>query len=93
MFLNNQQVTKEIKREIKKNSRNKWQWKYNNSKPMGCNKSNSKRDVYNNTIVPQETKKTPNKNLTFHPEQLEKEDEEPQQKLVEGKKSWGSEQK
>ena len=54
---------------------------------MGCNKSNSKRDVYNNTIVPQETKKTPNKNLTFHLKQLEKEDEEQQQKLVEGKKS------
>ena len=56
---------------------------------MGCNKSNSKRDVYNNTIVPQETnkKKTLNKNLTFHLKQLEKEDEEQQQKLVEGKKS------
>ena len=25
MFLNNQQVTEEIKREIKKNSRNKWE--------------------------------------------------------------------
>ena len=29
-FLSNQQVTEEIKREIKKISRNKWQWKYNN---------------------------------------------------------------
>ena len=27
----------------KKNSRNKWQWKHDNSKPMGCSKSSSKR--------------------------------------------------
>ena len=35
--------------------RNKWQWKHNNSKPMGCSKSSSKREVYSNTILPQET--------------------------------------
>ena len=40
MFLNNQQVTEEIKKEIKKNSINKWQWKHNLSKPVG-----SKREV------------------------------------------------
>ena len=32
MFPNNKQVTEEIKREIKKISRNKWQWKQDNSK-------------------------------------------------------------
>ena len=64
MFLNNQQVTEEIKREIKKkNSRNKWQWKRYNSKPMGCSKSSSKREVYNNAILPQETRKTSNRQL------------------------------
>ena len=64
MFLNNQQVTEWIKGEIKI-SRNKWQWKHN-SKPMGCNKSNPKTEVYSNTILPQETRKTLNKqpNLT-----------------------------
>ena len=32
MFLNNEKVAEEIKREIKKIPRNKWQWKHNNSK-------------------------------------------------------------
>jgi len=27
-----------------------------NSKPMGCSKSRSKREVYSNTILPQETR-------------------------------------
>ena len=29
-----------------------------NSKPKGCRKSSSKREVYSNTILPQETRKT-----------------------------------
>ena len=41
--------------------------KYNNSKPMGCSKSNSKREVYSNTIVPQKTSKTPNRQSNFTP--------------------------
>ena len=67
MLLNNKQVTKEIKREIKKNPRNKWQWKHNNSEPMGCNKSSSKREVYSNKIVPQETRKISNRQPNFKP--------------------------
>ena len=39
-------------------TRNKWQWKYNNSEPKGCRKSSTKREVYCNTILPQETRKT-----------------------------------
>ena len=39
-FLNNQQVTEEIKRGKKKISR--VQWKHNNPKPMGYSKSISK---------------------------------------------------
>ena len=66
-FLNNQQVTEEIKREIKKISRNKWQWKHNNSKPMGCSKSSSKREVYSNTILPQERRKPLNWQPNFTP--------------------------
>ena len=86
MFLNNQQVTEEIKREIKKNSKNKWQWKRDNSKPMGCSKSSSKREVYSNTILPQETRKHKIDNLTLHLKQLEKKNKKIP-KLVEGNKS------
>ena len=67
MFLNDQQITKEIKREIKKISRNKWQWKQDNSKPMRHSKSSSKREVYSNTILPQETRKTSNRQPNFTP--------------------------
>ena len=41
--------------------------KYNNSKPMGCSKSSSKREVYANTILPQETRKTLNRQSDFIP--------------------------
>ena len=65
--------------------RNKWQWKHN-SKPMGCSKSSSKREVYSTTILPQETRKTSNRQPNFTPKTtLEKEQKIP--KLVEGKKS------
>ena len=66
-FINNQQVTEDIKREIKKISKNKWQWKHNNSKATGCSQSSSKREVYSNTILPQETRKTLNRQLNFTP--------------------------
>ena len=36
-------------------------------KPMGCRKSSSKREVYSNTILPQETSKTSNRQLNFTP--------------------------
>ena len=55
-FLNIQQVTEEIKRGIK------YLWKqmtmqHDNSKPMGCSISSSKREVSSNTTLPQETRK------------------------------------
>ena len=34
---------------------------------MGCCKSSSKRKVYSNTILPQETRKTSNRQLNFSP--------------------------
>ena len=43
---------------------NKWQRKHN-SKPMRCSKSSSKREVYSNTILPQETRKTLNRQPCF----------------------------
>ena len=53
-------------------SRNKWQWEHNNSKPMGCSKSSSKREVYSNTILPQETRKTSNRQPNFTPKTTRK---------------------
>ena len=34
---------------------------------MGCSKSSFKREVYSNTILPQETRKTSNRQLNFTP--------------------------
>ena len=50
-LLNNQEITEEIKEEIKK-------W---------CSKSSSKRKVYSNTILPQETRKISNKQSNLTP--------------------------
>ena len=41
--------------------------KHDNSKPMGYSKSSSKREVYSNTILPQETRKTSNRQPNFTP--------------------------
>ena len=42
---------------------------------MGCSKSSSKREVYSNTILPQEIKKKHQiDSLTLHQKQLEKEE-------------------
>ena len=86
-FLNNQQVPEEIKREIKKISRNKWQWKHDKSKPMGCSKSSSKREVYSNTILPQDIRKTLDRQPDFTPKATWKR----KKKIVEGKKLKRSE--
>ena len=83
-FLNNQQVTEEITKGNEK-TRNKWQWKHN-SKPMGWSKNSPKREVYSNTILPQETRKTSNRQSNFTPKTTGKRRTKPP-KLVEGKKS------
>ena len=86
MFLNNQQVTEEIKREIKKflqindNENTTTQNLWDEAKAVIRGK------FYSNTILPQETRKTSNRHLTLHLKQLEKAEEE-KTKLVEGKKS------
>ena len=41
---------------------------------MGCSKSSSKREVYSNTILPQETRKTLNSQPNFTPNAMEKEE-------------------
>ena len=47
-------------------SRNKWQWKHH-SKPMGCSKNSPNREVYSNTILLQEKRKTSNRQPNFTP--------------------------
>ena len=49
--------------------------KHDDPKPMGCSKSSSKREVYSNTILPQDTKKTQINNPTLHIKELEKEEQ------------------
>ena len=54
---------------------------------MGCSKSSSKSEVYSNTILPQETRKTSNRQPKFTPKTTGKSRIEKNTKLVEGKKS------
>ena len=60
---------------------------------MGCGKRSSKRDVYCNTILPQETRKTLNRQPNFTPKNNWKKKNKNPPKLVEGNKSQRSEQK
>ena len=61
MFLNRQQATEEIKSKIKKFLETNDNENIHKSKPMGCSKSSHKREVYSNTIPPQEARKTLNR--------------------------------
>ena len=53
---------------------------------MGCSESNSKREVYSNAILPQETRKTLNRQPNFTPKATGKRRKKKIPKLVEGKK-------
>ena len=55
---------------------------------MGCNQSSPKREVYSNTILPQETL---NRQPNFTPKTTGKR-RTTKKKLIEAKKSWRSEQ-
>ena len=52
-------------------------------KPMGCSKSSSKREVYGNTILHQETRKTSTRQPNFTPKTTGKRRTETPPKLVE----------
>ena len=54
---------------------------------MGHGKNSSKREVYSNTIPPQETIKTSNRQPNFTPKTTGKRRTKRNPKLVEGKKS------
>ena len=72
MFLNNQQVTEEIKREIKKFLETNDNENMTTQNLWDAAKAVLRGKFYSNTILPQETKKTSNSNLTLHLKQLEK---------------------
>ena len=61
-------------------------------KTYEISKNNSKREVYKNTVLPQETRKTSNRQPKFTPKTTEKRTKKIP-KLAEGKKSLRSEQK
>ena len=75
MLHNNQDITEEIKEEIKKIPRNKWEWNHEDPKPMGCSKGSSKREVYSNTILPKVTGNISNKQAKLTRKELEKEEQ------------------
>ena len=52
---------------------------------MGCSKNSSKREVYSNTILPQEKRKTSNRQPNFTPKTTGKRRTKSPPKLVEGK--------
>ena len=52
---------------------------------MGCSRGGSKRDVYRNTILPQETRKTSNRQPNFAPQTTGERETKKATKLVEGK--------
>ena len=61
--------------------------KHNDSKPMECSKSSSKREVFSSTILPQETRKTLNRQPNFTPKTTGIRRTKNPPKLVERKKS------
>ena len=72
---------------LKKNiPRNEWQWTHDDPKPMGCSKSSFKREVYNNTSLPQETGNISNKQPNLAPKAIRERRTKKPPKLAEGKK-------
>ena len=73
-LLNNQEITEEIKEKIEKYLETN-ENKTRGSKTYGTHQSNSKREVYSNVILPQETRKFKINNLTLYLKELEKEEQ------------------
>ena len=74
MLLNNQQITEEIKKEVRICIETNENEKMTTPKPMGFSKSIAKDMVHSNASLPQETRKNQINNLTLHLKQLEKEE-------------------
>ena len=60
---------------------------------MGCSESSSKKKVYSNTILPQETRKALNRKPNFTLKITGRRRREKNTKLVEGKKSLRAKKK
>ena len=97
-LFNNQEVSEEIKEEIRKYLETKDSENTTPQKncfcciPMGCSKSSSKREVYSNTILPQETGNISNKKPNITPKAIRERTtttttKKKTRKLAEGKKS------
>ena len=85
MFLNNQQVTEEIKREIKKFLETN-----DNENTTTQNLWHAAKVVLRGKFIAIQsdlTRKTANRQSNFTPKQLEKEEQKGNARLVEGKKS------
>ena len=65
--LNNTFINNRLLKKSKGKSKNlqKQMTKHDNLKPMGCSKRSSKREVYSNTTLPQETRKASNRKPNF----------------------------
>ena len=77
-FLNNQQVTEEIKREIKKFLDTNDNENATTLNLWDANESSSKREVQSNTILPRETRKTSTRQPNFIPKTTGKRTKKPQ---------------
>ena len=86
MFLNNQQITEKIKKEIKMCIEKNKKWEHDTPKLMGHCKSSAKRKVDSNTGLPQETRET-SKEQPNHTKNNRKKKNKNIPKVVEGKKS------
>ena len=73
IFLNNEQFTEEIKREIKKIPETNSNENMTTQNLWDASESSSKREVYSNTILPQNQEKHRIDNLTLHLKQPKKE--------------------
>ena len=72
MLLNNQQITEEIKKEIKICIETNENENTATQKPMGHCKSSAKGKVHSNTGIPQETRKKSNKQPNSTPKATRK---------------------
>ena len=73
-LLNNQEITEEIKEEIKKYLETNDNENTSIQNMFGCSNSSSKREVYSSTSLPQETRKITN-NISLHLKEVEKEEQ------------------
>ena len=69
-LLNNQEITEEIKEEIKKYLETNDNENTMIQNQMGFSKSSSKREVYSNTILPQETRNISNRKPKLTPKAI-----------------------